>query len=281
MRKTDKKYSLLISPVFILGLVCLFLNDHLLKYHYPNWLTGKLSDFLGLLLFGLFWTVIVPKRQNVVLLVIGLGFVYWKLPISDRLIDFINYHLPIEIGRIVDYSDLVSLAVLPLVKFIYASYNYSHTKLKLIHLIPAMIVFSATSYVHPMVVDSDKLVIATISDKDYSFNVKYEDYQMFLDNYTLFNDSNSIAYFNRVEITNDTLFLYYRYKVYFPLDSINTDYFYANAKFLEKKRGKNKITFDLISAEATVREDNVQKDLRGLLSGLKHHLRYIAEGHQN
>ncbi len=38
------------NHAFIMGLVVLFLNDHIFKLEYSNWLTGKLSDLAGLLI---------------------------------------------------------------------------------------------------------------------------------------------------------------------------------------------------------------------------------------
>ena len=37
-------------PVTVLALVVLVLNDHVLKAAQPGWLTGKLSDVVGLVL---------------------------------------------------------------------------------------------------------------------------------------------------------------------------------------------------------------------------------------
>lgn len=43
--------SLILHPVALIALTVLIVNDHLLKLRYPGWLTGKLSDFAGLILF--------------------------------------------------------------------------------------------------------------------------------------------------------------------------------------------------------------------------------------
>jgi hypothetical protein len=42
--------SVLVQPVAISALVVLVVNDHVLKAWQPSWLTGKLSDFAGMLL---------------------------------------------------------------------------------------------------------------------------------------------------------------------------------------------------------------------------------------
>lgn len=51
---TPRNKHLLLNWVFLPCLLVLALNDHFLKYGYPGWLTGKLSDFAGLLIFPLF-----------------------------------------------------------------------------------------------------------------------------------------------------------------------------------------------------------------------------------
>lgn len=43
----------LLHPVVLASMVVLVINDHLLKHTHPSWLTGKLSDFAGLLFFPL------------------------------------------------------------------------------------------------------------------------------------------------------------------------------------------------------------------------------------
>lgn len=38
---------LLFHPIFLISLVMLVVNDHILESLYPSFLTGKLSDFAG------------------------------------------------------------------------------------------------------------------------------------------------------------------------------------------------------------------------------------------
>ena len=42
--------QLLLHPCLLICFSCMAFNDHYFKYHGPDWLTGKLSDFLGLFL---------------------------------------------------------------------------------------------------------------------------------------------------------------------------------------------------------------------------------------
>src|SRR4030095_5695986 len=43
----------LLHPVALLSIALLIVNDHFLKPTYSNWITGKLSDFAGLVFFPL------------------------------------------------------------------------------------------------------------------------------------------------------------------------------------------------------------------------------------
>ncbi|GGK80604.1 hypothetical protein GCM10011405_30460 [Rufibacter glacialis] len=109
---------------FLLGLAALLLNDLVLKGLYGNWLTGKLSDFAGLFVFPLFWCALFPKYRLQAVLLTGLVFIWWKSPHSQPFIDLWNSHVPLQIGRVVDFSDLMALAVLP------AAFLYSKQPLK-------------------------------------------------------------------------------------------------------------------------------------------------------
>jgi hypothetical protein len=55
-----KRKELIFNPYFIGGLSVLMLNDFYLKHEYGNYLTGKLSDFAGLLIFPMFVTFLLP-----------------------------------------------------------------------------------------------------------------------------------------------------------------------------------------------------------------------------
>jgi len=87
----------LLDPVALAGVLVLGLNDWVLKGRAPGWLTGKLSDFAGLLFFPLLLTAgwdtllwLVARRGRgdfslrlgklaAAVLATGGGFVAWKL----------------------------------------------------------------------------------------------------------------------------------------------------------------------------------------------------------
>jgi len=48
-----RRDSGLLHPVAVIALVVLVANDHVWKYSHPGWLTGKLSDVAGLIVFPL------------------------------------------------------------------------------------------------------------------------------------------------------------------------------------------------------------------------------------
>lgn len=109
-----KTKDLILNPFFIVGLAILLLNDFYLKYEFGNLLTGKLSDFAGLLIFPMFIASIIPKLKKWISLVTGLGFIIWKLPLFTPVVDFINQLSVFPIHRVIDYSDYLALLILPL-----------------------------------------------------------------------------------------------------------------------------------------------------------------------
>ena len=73
----------LAHPGFVLALVVLVLNDHVLKQAYPGMLTGKLSDVAGLVVAPLLLAVPltlmrVPRPTLVAIAATGVGFTLTK-----------------------------------------------------------------------------------------------------------------------------------------------------------------------------------------------------------
>jgi hypothetical protein len=78
----------LLHPVALGALAVLILNDHVLKARYPGWVTGKLSDVAGMIVFPLFACAICAivirraDRQRMVAVCVAataLGFALVKL----------------------------------------------------------------------------------------------------------------------------------------------------------------------------------------------------------
>lgn len=101
---------------FLVSLAVLLLNDCILKYEYPGWLTGKLSDFAGLFLVGGLVVIAAPRRPAWVLLVLAAMFVWWKSPASRGFIELVNIAeaAGIRVVRTMDMTDLVALPALAL-----------------------------------------------------------------------------------------------------------------------------------------------------------------------
>src|SRR5690349_11850118 len=117
MRKD--KASLLLHPVFIISLAVLLLNDFYWKFSYHNWLTGKLSDFAGLIVLPVFLLALLPKLSKPgAVLFSALFFSWWKSSFSQPVIHLFNKTLSLPVDRVVDISDTIALPVLFLVPFL-------------------------------------------------------------------------------------------------------------------------------------------------------------------
>ncbi len=154
---------LLCSWLLLLALGVLLLNDFYLKAEYSNWLTGKLSDFSGILLVSLILFGLLPKYKISVSVLICSLFLYWKSPYSDLLILYINTLTPFTYGRVVDYSDLIALSMVP-VGYWYVSHQkpntltFMHRLLKIPLLITTSFAIMATSQLAP---PQDNFVFST------------------------------------------------------------------------------------------------------------------------
>lgn len=149
--KTRRNSNLLFNWIFIPGLLFLALNDHVLKWQYSNWLTGKLSDFTGLLILPMFVQFIFPKLK-ISTIVCGLLFIFWKLPVSDGFIQAYNRFAIVPVVRTIDYTDLLALTVLPVSHFLIKDidkfaifHSCRQTATALFVLVPASFIFMATS----------------------------------------------------------------------------------------------------------------------------------------
>lgn len=104
--------SLLLHPFFLLNLFLLIANDHWWKQEYGNALTGKISDFAGVFIMAVFLVACCRFKKIYAVIFTALFFAWWKSPLSEPFIDALG------LARIIDYSDLIALAVLPVVFFL-------------------------------------------------------------------------------------------------------------------------------------------------------------------
>jgi hypothetical protein len=113
--------------VFVLSLTLLLANDFYLKARFNNSITGKLLDLVGLILFPWFWSLVFKSNVKSIYIFTFLFFIFWKTEASTLFINTLNTNTGIGFGRVIDYSDLWTLLVLPI------SYRfYSITKDQLI-----------------------------------------------------------------------------------------------------------------------------------------------------
>lgn len=157
--KADRRLYLLLTPRFLFSLLLLVINDHVLKQLFHNWLTGKLSDVAGLFAFALFWLAVLPSTWGRSILVTsGTIFVIWKTELSEPLLVLLNGLSALSFDRVVDYTDLWALAVLPLASW------YARTAAPLIFSQLAPIGVGALSLV--AFVATSKINIITYSEED-------------------------------------------------------------------------------------------------------------------
>lgn len=152
----SKQLSLLIHPAFLLCLFGLLINDFYLKQVFANWFTGKLSDITGIFSFTIFLFSFFAARKNAVVLFVTIFFVWWKSPLSDVAIHFCNETLSLPIGRTIDYTDYLCLAVLPFTYYVKpVHYSPSYIKALAIRcsLVISFFAFTATSMIRKLTDD--------------------------------------------------------------------------------------------------------------------------------
>lgn len=113
MKTRSLRLDILSRPLFILALGLLLINDFYLKYEFSNFLTGKLSDIAGLFLFPYFLSSIRIKWTKIIYFGTALLFTFWKSPFSQELINWIQT-FGIGFNRVIDYTDLFALIILPI-----------------------------------------------------------------------------------------------------------------------------------------------------------------------
>jgi hypothetical protein len=114
----NRQPSLLLHPLFITSLLLLLANDHWWKYSYHNWLTGKLSDFTGVFVFAVCFIALLPVKRIVILIITAFLFTWWKSPLATPFIDWVNTSFHITVIRVVDYTDLLALFILPVAHYV-------------------------------------------------------------------------------------------------------------------------------------------------------------------
>ena len=134
--------NLFYRKIFLVSIFLLLLNDLYLKEQFHNLLTGKLSDFVGLFAFPYFFSVLFKNKVKQTFILTGILFIFWKSNSSQFVIDYLN-NLGIGINRVVDYSDLIALSILPL-SYLYRTQN--NIGIKKINLLPKELIIGICSF---------------------------------------------------------------------------------------------------------------------------------------
>ncbi|WP_415328274.1 hypothetical protein [Chryseobacterium sp. MMS23-Vi53] len=166
--------NLILNYVFLSCLIILFLNDHIFKFQYTSWFTGKLSDVVGIILLPMLLTYLFPKLKENSVFEAGLFFAFWKSPFSESFIKIYNVISPISIHRVVDESDLLVLLLLPipyfLIKNIHVLDQFSLKKINVFAvLLPTVFVLMSTSQANVYSYSSDTGIL---SFRDARFEIK-------------------------------------------------------------------------------------------------------------
>ncbi|MEH1167631.1 hypothetical protein V6V47_19820 [Micromonospora sp. CPCC 205539] len=178
----------LCSPITLLALVLLLVNDHLLKQAFPGPLTGKLSDIAGLLLtpplVAVLLTLLVPRlpaRAAVVagLVAVGAGFTLVKS--SGYAAELASSAWSASAGPSLVLADRTDLLVLPALALAWWTwtrarqgplrYRLERTVRLLVVLPPALVAVTATSAVYyPYAVGATLLDEQPAISIDYGYN---------------------------------------------------------------------------------------------------------------
>lgn len=163
------KIELLSARLFVIGLVILLANDFVFKALFHNALTGKISDFAGLFIFSYFFSVFFLRHTKLIYLITGILFVVWKSPLSDSFIIWWNHNLFFQISRVVDYTDLLALAVLPVSYFYLKKQSIPKSRIRFVYsyLIGAIAFFSFCATSQPR----QRFDLKIETDKKYSIPI--------------------------------------------------------------------------------------------------------------
>ena len=107
--------------IFIISIIILIVNDIFLKSYYSNFFTGKLSDIAGLFAFPYFLSLLFPEKVKVNYFGTAILFIVWKSELIQPILIFFQ-SIGIGLNRTIDYSDLVTLTILP-ISYLYWNSN--------------------------------------------------------------------------------------------------------------------------------------------------------------
>lgn len=126
---SDESRSYILNWLFVSALFLLLFNDFYVKDTFPSFLSGKLSDVSGLIVFAFFFTFLLGNRfKTFVFITTAVLFCWWKSSLSSGFIQSWNELFGFyQVERTIDYTDLFCLIIL-----VPANY-YEPVKLRFVH----------------------------------------------------------------------------------------------------------------------------------------------------
>lgn len=255
-KQVNNRSELIVHPLFIIGLVVLICNDCFFKWAYANAITGKLSDFAGLLIFPIFFAYLFPRCQRYICSLIGLLFIAWKLPMANEFIDLLNSVSIFQFGRVVDYTDLMALSILPFTHIFLNRHKIedliSQNRLRVVRtfvLLISFFAFSATSMIRTEMPEGTIYI-----GKSYKCNISKD---------SLLSRFEDLGYSCRY--VNDSLqnSKYYNYSGFYQIDTVLIKGWpeeydtLKNIKFTLTELNENKTSVELINVELS-KPGNIQ-----------------------
>lgn len=243
----SKKFNVLTSFWFLTCLCILLLNDFFLKKIFHNWITGKLSDFVGLFVFSIFFSCFLKERKWIVYILTAILFIYWKSSFSSEIIDFWNTLKIFPIQRIVDYTDLIALSILP------SAYYYQKQAFKKLGrpffkyavIIICVFAFMATSRPDDEINDSillDKTYILTLDKETLISRLETLETIEFVEDFTNRNNE----YFGIIFLEKNTCVGNFEYRLILTEQSNNATELYLSSVFYSCQ-GQDLTTEELIA----------------------------------
>jgi hypothetical protein len=121
-----RSIAFLLNPITIFAFLILFINDHIIKYQFPSWVSGKISDiawlyiFPGVLIFiisaftGKYPNITSRKIWIVAILFTIIGFVGVKTiyPFHNVIVNIFRLVLNMTPQIVMDKTDLFTLPIL-------------------------------------------------------------------------------------------------------------------------------------------------------------------------
>lgn len=267
-----KRKDLILNEYFLFGLLLLILNDGFLKWEFGNFLTGKLSDLAGLFIFPMFITFLAPRLRKYSSTIVAILFIFWKSSLSSHLIEGFNSISPFKVNRVIDFTDLCCLVILPMTHYlinrkysIHEFHRESEFMLKVsrvVVLIIAFVAFTSTSIQRRIEIPEgsiyiDKTFLLNMSNDEVLNKIRKLDYDTLV-MYHL-NNSDTINYYQIRDIPLSSH--------QFGMDTLRS----MNFRLFETERGKSR--FHLINI--TVDSSNSLQNWRLLKIMSNHYKDYI------